>query len=735
MATWAERVSNSSQVHSPNTRQGGGNGTGGSTFTVTIVNSPTCPVPGPDGAASGGGYAAVPLASRSSSRGTPAPAMSSRATPTSPLAQAEADLREEFRQIAEAHNDNPDYVPLLHLPMDCYEWITAFLSYVEVCHLGQTCRRLWRELHTRTSIWMQQLHFFHEDMLDLRGGALLLTDLAQPPELTGYDRFRWERKLYVMDAHREWHFREESSLEDKLTGFFTAPLHLGRERTQSDVRVPLAGHLPDAEPSAVTSGTESDQEDRGAVSPGRVGSVSGGTPSRTQQQQQQPVRRLPPVGLPVIRDDVPSLQLRIFAAKPDGLEAGARSPSPAVSRRASHDAVVNTTDYYWANQGAVMDDEEATLQYVLALSEAEARGLPPPPPLHSRSPYVSPSQPPATATPPPPLVLPTSTTSSGPAVSHPGGLNSRRDLKASEVMTLVDMINSGTPDLSRIPLYDVTGEEDDLFLLALSETLKGARRRRLHLGNHHRAVLNNGSTTRHRRGRRVPSALYGDDPSPPPAPPTDTTEQHRDTSSLTMPPPSLAVTMPFAPPPAVSSSTMPQRRNSPLPPLPVNRMLQSFHGTLLEITRREAYEITTRLMGLPKVLDDFVIFQGQRAVRANRPASESRSARDAHDFLSEATSTGEVHVDPATLGGGKSPAQTVPDTRFFVMPEVTRHCRVGLIAVDPVRVLVAVEDEHSVRVDAQTSEASPLERPRGGRLVVPGQGYNAQVYQRSDFDY
>lgn len=71
----------------------------------------------------------------------------------------------------------------------------------------------------------------------------------------------------------------------------------------------------------------------------------------------------------------------------------------------------------------------------------------------------------------------------------------------SQLMVMVDELRrSSSPDGGRFNIMDKTEEQNQSFVKALSLTLSAAKWRRLHLRNHHRALRNNGQTSRNRLG-------------------------------------------------------------------------------------------------------------------------------------------------------------------------------------------------------------------------------------------
>lgn len=859
-----------------------------------------------------------------------------------------AVLREEFRQIAAAYNADPSHAPALRLPLDAWELATCFLSYADVVQLAHACRPLWRFLMRRESIWEQQLRFFHEDVLDMRGGSLLMTGFVIPQKqpinnintntiandaavfnagassisstitaatasspwpqpssqagdqsvtatatasaptnaMPASHRFWLEKRLYVLDAHREWHFNELASLEDRDTGVFTVALHLGHETRKSSAAAPLSrpivgsslslvvlpmpptppltpspgggigGMSPSATPPMMPrtaspgSGPSADPLAWGLpglppLPPSSTTTTGGGSPAPQQQQQQQQPRT-PAVGAPFVGPHGGALPLRILRPVRPGemlspvLKTGPRGrrhgggggtggvysdgyheeddddgcyayqdpaslsaagafgngPHPGNNSTSSNNSYVNsssnvaTRPFFASDHPITAEDEEAAIAYVIALSEAEANGLPPPPPpMYRRSQsqqqrkYKSIN-----------YVASSSSSRGGGGSQHPAYENNNRHqqeqqqqpcLRPSELMTILEAINTGATGQSRIPVRDVTAKQPPLFMTALQETLKGAKRRRLHLGNHHRAVLNNGQTRRNRGGRlRAPQQQQHEQqqdrqalnpfantgnvtPSPPPpdlsaaaadgvvaVDPAGPFQSHVDPA--TTPPRSgvsavggggnntpavaaAAATIASAPPPA------------PLPPPPINRMLRDFTGQLVEITKREAYAVSTQLMGLPDIVDDFIIFHhygGNGTDNSNAMSTSAAGGDGGSGMNSLLVATDAAY--PNTNANTNVPAarHSFPRTRFFLMPELAAHGTVGLVIVDVVRLLVAVEKDRSLRGDNDDDsnsdwaldELRPAASAGGsvgqggaGRVGVrPGQGYNAQYYQRDE---
>lgn len=579
-------------------------------------------------------------------------------------AQQQRDLLEEYRAAAEMHNADETQVQLLRFPMDLWEWVTCFLTYHDVVALASTSRALWRCIIRRNSIWEQQLRFFHDDMLELRGGTLLLTDFAIPrsDHLAAYERLKRERRLYVADGHREWHFKDLSTLEDVETGIFTTPLHLGYELTSSDAAAPLSRPAPPSPRRTLSSGNPSSPVMAShADYPGATAQAE--APSATSI----PVARMQAVGAAAVGVEG-TLPIRIW--KP--------------LRECPLASTTGESEWHSGDVPRTADEEEVDFLYALALSEAEANGLPPPlPPLlsHTRATRQEAFS-----------LLHTSPFASFPEASSPTQSSSRyhrppsppspQYLTTGEIMTIVDLLQLRSTYQSRVPVQDVTAEEDPAFLLALRETLKGAQRRRLYLGNHHRAILNNGQTTRHRRGGGRP-----------------TFSQAQQTGRE----PSLGAAL--SPP-------------SPPPPPPINRMLRHFTGELLEIELVEARQLCDMVLSkAAHQLDDFVHFHSRGARRAvQRGGTSSPLLPPSVGPSSRAGST------PASPPGA---SEQYPPTRFFIATELCRNGRIGLIVVDVVRVLVIVDDERT----AVDDEHWEIDESAGRRLH--GQGLNAQYYDPS----
>lgn len=690
--------------------------------------------------------------------------------------------------IAEMHNADVSAVPSRRLPYDLWEFITCFLLYADVVQLAHTSRHLWSSLMRSESIWEQQLRFFHEGILDMRGGSLLMTDFAIPhgagsvgkrPHHRGgvlsvCDQFWHEKKLYVLDAHREWHFEELSSLEDKETGVFTVPLHLGHETLSSSAAAPFSrpSESPESSrasvlsPSWVVGGGTAAHEHAASGPEGSstanatpvldsgagalasrftpsprpeavpaVGTASaspsgyGGTSSPVPQQ---PVVRMPAVGAAFVGPHRGDLRLQILRPIRPGEAPSSSELSPPHSRshgearesmaddadggHSTSDAAPLSMDPYLAlDQPASLEDEDAALAYVLALSEAEAKGQsPPPPPVYRRSTttaaYNGKGRPPGG--------VETLSAGRGGASAYP----QLPFLQPSELLTVMEMINSGMAAQSRVQVRDVTAQQPHLFLQALEETLKSAKRRRLHLGNHHRAVLNNGQTTRNRSGQRH---------QPP---------QSLNASSGPWDVRSASASSPLTPRPSFADpSPHPAARSPPVPlpaPPPVNRILRYFTGRLMEVTKREAHAVSSQLMRLPELVDDFDILPafGDGEWKASGSPTNAVGATTLTLFKPSPSSGSASHPGHATESHHHHHLPAVdgvyPRTRFFLLPELLPHGFIGLILVDAVRVLVAVEKDRTGNEEGNTDWELEEQRLQAGRLVRPGRGFNAQYYER-----
>ncbi|KAG5493544.1 hypothetical protein JIQ42_01915 [Leishmania sp. Namibia] len=773
MSTWASRLSGKESV------------------------SPTSP-------AESRGAVALRISPVMSNTKSPATVASSRS--------AGAFLREEFRAVAERYNEQS--VCLLRLPPDCWDMTTKYLSYMDVIALGHACRSLWIVLHKLESVWRRQLGYFLDDVRDLRGGKLLCTAPLFPespcsgtmsdregmgilpgpaggqewpckaprqPLMSAYERFFQERRLYLLDSHREWHFQELADVEDKATGMFTVALHDGCvEAVTVAASPPLAGPfslsggrsvspppplLPWAAdeaplfanaanrrrewlfdaPSSPTSVAASQSPASPAPTPTpphlrttssqRNGTSVGNSPALAPVAALSTPPLLPRVGEPIINDHNPLLRLRVYAieaaeAEMSGDDDGAEAAAAARRcRSASHPSHASPTSNISSSLAGMT--EEQVIEYVMRLSLAEAQratAQSPPSPPAGEVPFNANSM---AADPP------------GPATGQPQksyqhrhyrGANPAASLPLSELLAVLDAFtNNALDQLQRYHVRDCTGDEDPAFLRRLSETLRSAKHRRLHLGNHHRAVRNNGQTTRNRAGRLAGTGLV-DAPS-------------------------------LSPPATHSAGTA----TSPQQPPPMNRMLRGFHGDLLEITEREAQLVAGRLLGMPSVIDDFVAFHCYDPALLHRKLYPSSTANDrtatqctAREALgatpslegssvpAEATpritrqsiyaeSSGFVHRSVETHAATSAAAAQAPPlrplpffTRFFVAPELCHDGYVALIVVDVVRALVIVEKE--VDTTDHPDWALPL-IARGGRVVVHGQGYNAQAYTRDEYNY
>lgn len=676
--------------------------------------------------------------------------------------EQEAALREEFRQVAETMNSNNHL--LLRLPSDMMEYIVSFMSHREVITLGQTCRLLFLFLHSRDSVWLQQLEYFHHDIRDLRRGALLYTDHVLPmwwkwpameckthatvsssaaPSPTWlndgrqrnvavascYEHFMQERRLYAMDTHREWHFHELTDLEDKRTGIFTVALHNEK---------PSGSSGPSSSPQPQDRSVDASPAPRSVPStPPQQPRPNPGSPSPSP---------LPRVGDPIINESNPQLHLSIFRiVHRDGRDQRLTEYNTSDERSQQCSRPVEST----AGDAALVASqwegrsEEEMLEYVLRLSAQEAEM------------EIGVASDPATP------IIETSTDSStrqchkDPSVrASEFRLHGGVSLPLKDLLTVVDMMNNNTIDqLHRYQVQNCTAEEDPVLLSVLAETLRSAKHRRLRLGNHHRAVRNNGATTRNRLGRI----------------PADTDRGPTGTGEITA-------------------------SEAAAHPPPMNRMLRQFKGHLLEITKYEAFQVASQILRHPTLIDDFVVFHNtattpppptsiRQAVddgaREKMPRSTSASqARPRpgsfhHNstVLLEATAPDAVNAEELQEGrvplveSGAGETQTGPcnlpicittptasspserpvsvlsvcrlkplplRTRFFIAPELCMDGRFGLIIVDAVRVLVAVEEE-GVSMDNPLWE-SPL-FDDAGRIYVAGQGYNPQTYSRDAYNY
>lgn len=721
-------------------------------------------------------------------------------------------LREEFRAVAEQYNEQS--VCLLRLPPDCWDMTTKYLSYMDVIALGQACRSLWRVLHKLDSLWRRQLSYFYHDMRDLRGGKLLCTAPLFPespcshstshrgsmgaltgpaggqewprkashqPCMSAYERFFQERRVYVLDSHREWHFQELADVEDKSTGIFTVALHDGRVEAVAAAASPISADpfsfsgawsasppqqlLPSvaaASASATASpifanATDSTHEwlfaassspasfvpSQPPASPAQTptplhvrttsaqtnGTSIGSSPALAPAAAPSTPPLLPRVGEPIINDHNPLLRLRVYAIEPVEAEENRDDEAAEVAADASrideeyHRSHASPASSISASLSGMTEGQ--VIEFVVRLSLAEAQQA------TSRS---SPSPPAAEA---PSNPKPAARDPVGSSATqqqrklcrhrHYRGANPAASLPLSELLAILDAFtNNASDQLQYYHVRNCTEDEDPAFLQRLSETLRSAKHRRLHLGNHHRAVRNNGQTTRNRAGR-LTGAGSADAPS-------------------------LSLS-------ATGTATPPQQ------PPPMNRMLRGFHGDLLEITEREAQLVAGTLLGMPRVIDEFVAFRCYDPALLYHRLHPSSTAIDRADTRgtpreapwlkdSAVLSDGVSPISGQTTQAGSSgptyqsvepPATTPPlttwtpplrplpfFTRFFLAPELCHDGYIALIVVDVVRALVIVEEE--VVTTDNPDWASPL-IARGGRVVVHGQGYNAQAYTRDEYNY
>ncbi|KPI85245.1 hypothetical protein ABL78_5698 [Leptomonas seymouri] len=754
-------------------------------------------------------------------------------------------VREEFRLVAEKYNE--ESVCMLRLPPDCWDLLTQYLPYADVVALGQTCRSLWVVLHQRDSIWWRQLAYFHHDVRGLRGGKLLCTAplFPRPPPdastsqseslipsptttpssstaagadgrphpftarlrcsgevpMSAYERFFQERRVYVLDAHREWHFQELADVDDKSTGMFTVALHDGKAKSlhtsisadaaslsfASSFESPSAP-LPRTTASMATTPILAASDSANSTllnappSPtalllpqaGRGSSLSTPaaatfTPHRRTTPNQTPGTSasnspalapsptppapslLPRVGDPIINEHNPLLQLRIYTIDVHGTERQLyEADDYAEEGGKEEDCGAGTSGRHMSglhgplslaaeppvNMAGMSEDEVLAYVMQLSLQEAQAAVRNSSLPTHATEPVASSHDLPqgsATKT-----ATAAKTSTARRPRSHYRGAPGSQSLPLSELLIVIDSINNNALDqLHHHQVRDCTADEDPYFLLRLSETLRSAKHRRLHLGNHHRAVRNNGQTTRNRAGGGV-------------------------------------------------SSPNPQQ---PPPPPPMNRMLRGFHGDLLEITEREARMVANKLLGKPNLIDDFVVFHcydpNELHRRLHPTTTSSTDAAPAATRAPTTASTVEMNHSSATMErqvanhgtlvsvpaplyvdcaagdaikviGAPAPLSLAPArcayppvslrtvmlapplralpffTRFFLAPELCHDGYIALLVVDVVRALVVVEKE-AVSSD-NPDWASPLIH-RGGRVVVPGQGYNPQAYTRSEYNY
>lgn len=119
-----------------------------------------------------------------------------------------------------------------------------------------------------------------------------------------------------------------------------------------------------------------------------------------------------------------------------------------------------------------MNDEEAVLRYVLALSAREGGSSASP---HQLNPF-----------------------------EHAASTTANPFYHTGQLMSMVDELRRmSSTDGGRFEVMDITAEQNPNFVTALSLTLSAAKRRRLHLKNHHRALRNNGQSTRNRLGAQT----------------------------------------------------------------------------------------------------------------------------------------------------------------------------------------------------------------------------------------
>lgn len=751
MSTWASRLS------SKKAAQGEGGGTP-SCGTSPILSCAPSPDPS-TGCGGGGAEGAAP-----------------------------PELREEFRAVAEAYNEQN--VCLLRLPPDCWDAVTAYLPYTDVVALSHTCRVLWAVLHQRESVWWRQLGYFHHDVRDLRGGKLLFTaplfpdpcssasvsrfpsmlQLPSPtakqevvagiapgpaPRMSAHERFFQERRVYVLDTHREWHFQELADVEDKATGMFTVALHDGRADAAGAAPAPLSAAassltadsfslsggawaagsplLPRPAPtvaSPISNSGGAPQErwqassasltptptppHRRTTSVQTNGTSAGNSPSLAPALAPPTPPLLPRIGEPIINDHNPLLRLRVFAIEPAAGGGERRADNSADHNRSqvsdarasgqegrSHRGAAQPSSSLSASLSASLAGmtEEQVMEYVMRLSLAEAQQeqqQQQQAAATATAAAAAAGAAPASRTPPTaPSPVPDAATASAKVYhrQHRRGTTPAASLPLSALLAVLDALNNKALDqLQHYHVRNCTDHEDPDFLRRLAETLRSAKHRRLHLGNHHRAVRNNGQTTRNRAGRPVAA--------------TGSAEQS-----------SLSVSGANA---GGGTTTPPlQPQPQPQPPPPMNRMLRGFHGDLLEITEREAQLVAGTLLGMPRVIDEFVVF------RCYDPALLYRKLHPP-----PATHTDSVARDKRR---GAAPLKPLPFfTRFFLAPELCHDGFIALIVVDVVRALVIVEKE-AVATD-NPDWASP-QIARGGRVVVHGQGYNAQLYTRDEYNY
>nr|CCM18577.1 hypothetical protein, conserved [Leishmania guyanensis] len=704
-------------------------------------------------------------------------------------------LREEFRAIAEMYNEQN--VCLLRLPPDCWDMTTKYLSYMDVVALGQACRSLWAVLHKLESVWLRQLSYFYHDVRGLRGGKLLctaplfpelpyshgmsrqgsrgtLTGLATGQEwsrkasrqshISAYERFFQERRVYVLDSHREWHFQELADVADKPTGMFTVALHDGHVEAVATTVSPPPPLLPSPTSTSASITTSPIFEStvggmREWLSPAPLppasfaasptptpphhrttstqinGTSAGSSPALAPVAAPPTPPLLPRVGEPIINDHNPLLRLRVYTIEPVRAERSRDNSAAEVAAEASrsddenHRSGASPASNIAATLAGMT--EEQVIEYVMRLSleetqQAAAQPSPAPPTDETPS-NVNPAA----------ADMPDSVKQRQRELyqhRHYRGANPASSLPLSELFAVLDAFTNNAHDqLQYYRVRDCTKEEDPAFLQRLSETLRSAKHRRLHLGNHHRAVRNNGQTTRNRAGRSAGVSLA-------------------DGSSVSL-----------------SASTAAGTATPPQQPPPMNRMLHGFHGDLLEITEREAQLVAGTLLGMPRVINEFVAFrcydpallyrrlhpsntaidrtdtQGtpREALKATPPLKDRFVLSDALSPINrqttEAGSSGVTHQSTETPAAHVVATTRTPPlkplpffTRFFLAPELCHDGYVALFVVDVVRALVIVEKE--VVTTDNPDWASPL-IARGGRVVVHGQGYNAQAYIRDEYNY
>ncbi|KAG5495082.1 hypothetical protein JKF63_02135 [Porcisia hertigi] len=729
------------------------------------------------------------------------PALSSTASPVGVVSNkcvsadvsagnvSSAVLHEEFRAVAEAYN-SLNVCPL-RLPPDCWDVTTKYLSYIDVVALAHTCRTLWAVLHNHGSVWKRQLRYFYHDVRDLRGGKLLCTaslfpesacigsvsrqvstealtrpsirhavsrDAQRRSPMPAYERFFQERRVYVLDLRRELHFQELADVEDKPTGMFTVALHDGFGEAAAtpasslfaDPLSPsdawstsafitpspfLANALDNAHdwlaatpspPASFAASQAQASPAPGPMPPYRrtMSAQANGTPSGNRPAAAPSTPPLlPHIGEPIISDHNPPLHLRVYAIEATkgtgsrGREAVEMTMNPG--RSDDEDRRNDTSNISSSIAGMT---EEQVLEHVMRLSLAEAQQASAP----------RPPSPPDADTPSNGNLATADALGSDERQErksyqhrHYRGATPAASLPLSELLAILDALaNNALDQLQHHHVWNCTEDEDPAFLRRLSETFRSAKHRRLHLGNHHRAVRNNGQTTRNRLGRSFDAGAS-------------------DARSF-----SLSAAN------AAGTTTPPQH------PPPMNRMLHKFSGVLLEITEREAKMVAGTLLGMPGVIDEFVVFRCYDPSLLYRKLNTPGVAHD-RDFPSvaagntlEATlSTKKSSVlpdtaSPITWGTAEAgisevvykPATTRTPllkplpffTRFFLAPELCCNGYIGLFVVDVIRVLVIVEKEV---VTTDNPDWSSPSITRGGRLIVHGQGLNAQAPTREDYSH